>query len=152
MAGVSNILTWDDRETQAMLKKVIGRMDDLRPVMKAFGEYMLVETEKRFAGEHDPEGRPWKPLSRTTLENKEYGTKILTGRGHRGGLRGTIAYSAEKKKVAVGTSKVYGAIHQLGGKAGPNRQVTIPARPYLGITDENRQEFVMIVKDHLEGR
>lgn len=58
MSGTHATFRWDDREAQAMLKKVIARLDNLRPVMKVFGEYMLVQTEKRFAGEHDPDGRP----------------------------------------------------------------------------------------------
>lgn len=149
MAGVRDILTWDNRKTQAMLKRAITHIGDLTPVMKIFGEYMLVQTEQRFVGEHDPDGRPWTPLAPATLRYKKT-NKILTESGHRGGLRGTITYQSNKRRMSYGTNKKYGAIHQLGGQAGRNHMVTIPARPYLGITNENMTEFYTIVKDYLE--
>lgn len=150
MAGVKSIFRWDDRDAQRMLRRVVRRMDDLTPALKAFGEHMLVETDKRFTGQHAPDGTPWKPLAPATLRVKKT-SKILQEQGRRGGLRGTIAYHvSDKRKLAVGTNKVYGAIHQLGGQAGRGRKVTIPARPYLGIVDADLAEFVAICRDWIE--
>lgn len=53
--------------------------------------------------------------------------------------------------VAIGTNVVYGPIHQLGGKAGRRtRRVTIPARPFLGDSREDRTELLTIANNHLE--
>lgn len=51
--------------------------------------------------------------------------------------------------VEVGTNVVYAAIHQLGGKAGrKDKRVTIPARPILGVSREDRTELLAIFGDH----
>ncbi|MES8537205.1 phage virion morphogenesis protein, partial [Cutibacterium acnes] len=56
---------------------------------------------------------------------------------------------AGRLQAAVGTNRVYARIHQLGGKAGRNRKVTIPARPFLGINADDRQMIGEILNDHL---
>lgn len=72
----------------------------------------------------------------------------------RGGLQGSITFRTGPDQVAVGTNKVYGAVHQFGATIRPKgralvfnlggrkvfaRSVTIPARPYLGFGAEDRQ-------------
>ncbi|MDZ7831632.1 MAG: phage virion morphogenesis protein [Desulfobacterales bacterium] len=138
----------NDREVRRDLKAFMRQAGDLSPAYKAFGEYMLNVTGDRFSGEHSPEGRAWQPLSPETLESKK-GAKILTESGQ---LRNSIIYSAKPERFAYGTNKIYGAIHQFGGKAGRGRKVTIPARPYLGIAAADMEEFGETLRDHLEDR
>lgn len=146
MAGVKEIFTWNDREMQREMRRVVRRMDDLTPALAAFGEHMMVVTQDRFDKEQAPDGTPWKPLAPATLRVKKT-DKILAESGQRGGLRGTIVYKTDPRKIAMGTNKVYGAIHQLGGMAGPGRKVKIPKRQYLGYTGDDLGEFVEICKD-----
>jgi phage virion morphogenesis protein len=54
--------------------------------------------------------------------------------------------------VAVGTNRVYAAIHQLGGQAGRGRKVTIPARPYLGVSAADRVRILAVLKWFLARR
>jgi phage virion morphogenesis protein len=75
------------------------------------------------------------------------GRKILTD-SHE--LRNSIHYSAARSSVVIGSGKIYAAIHQFGGKAGRNRKVTIPARPYLGIGPGDRQEIFSILRNHVQ--
>jgi len=145
MSGISIKVKFDEREVTDFLGRLQARGENLAPVFKDFGEYMVRETEERFEGEHDPEGKPWTALSELTLAKKK-GSKILTEGVL---LRPSIHAEPASDHVAIGTDKVYGAIHQLGGKAGRGRKVDIPERPYLGINDENRTEFIEIIKDHL---
>lgn len=145
MAGISIDVQIGDREVRDFLNRRKERAKDLRPAYGSIGEYMLREIEARFAGEHDPEGGPWTPLSPLTIAKKKT-DKILTEDSY---LRGDIHYIATGDHVSIGTAKVYGAIHQLGGKAGRGKKVTIDARPYLGVNDDNRNEFLEIVKDHI---
>lgn len=42
-------------------------------------------------------------------------------------------------KAGVGSNIRYARIHQLGGLAGRGRKVKIPARPYLGLTKDERR-------------
>lgn len=145
MSGISINVKFDEREVTDFLSRLQARGRDLAPVFKDFGEYMVRETEGRFEGEHDPEGKPWTALSELTLAKKK-GSKILTEDSF---LRGDIHYDADSDQMALGTVKIYGAIQQLGGMAGRGRKVEIEARPYLGINDENEAEFIEIIKEHL---
>ncbi|MDK4527295.1 phage virion morphogenesis protein, partial [Kingella kingae] len=43
---------------------------------------------------------------------------------------------------------VYAAIHNFGGMAGRNRKVRIPARPFLVLTNEDKQDLMDDVQDY----
>ncbi len=168
MAGIALKVTIDDQETKALMRKLAARGGDLRPALKSIGEYMLIETDKRFTGEHDPEGRPWTPLKLRTVYGSHRGKKytkkgkltksfarhaarrkILTKTGH---LRGRIVYKVGRGFVAIGTNVVYGRVHQEGADfsiVSRRARIRIPARPYLGANAADRREFTAIVKDHL---
>jgi phage virion morphogenesis protein len=51
--------------------------------------------------------------------------------------------------VVLGVNKVYAAIHHFGGPAGRGRKVTIPPRPYLGLSEADREEIRAILNDYL---
>lgn len=168
MSGISIDIKIDDREVQDFLSRRQAKARNMRPAFKNIGEYMLRRTEERFEGEHDPEGKPWEPHSPVTLglswrlkgkktrtkrgkETKAFGRykekrKILTDTHN---LRNRIVYKAGRNKVAVGTSVIYARIQFLGGKAGRGRKVKIPPRQALGANDEDKREFVEIIKNYL---
>lgn len=52
--------------------------------------------------------------------------------------------------VSWGTNVLYGAIHHFGGRAGRGHRARIPARPYLGVSDDDRAELVNIENDLLQ--
>ncbi|HET6569097.1 MAG TPA: phage virion morphogenesis protein [Rhodothermales bacterium] len=85
--------TVDDSEFKAATERLKGRAINLKPILKVTGEYMLLQVDDRFKGEHDPDGKPWQPLAAATLRRKK-GKKILQESGNRGGLRGSITYKA----------------------------------------------------------
>ncbi len=103
----------DDTGFRESLRRLSDRTSDLRPALRLIGEYLLRSTEERFNRQGPaPDGTPWAPLKAATLRRKKH-AKILTESGH---LRGSIRYQLiGANAVAVGTNKVYGAIHQLGG-------------------------------------
>jgi len=68
-----------------------------------------------------------------------------------GRLRDSITHAVEPGRAVIGSNLVYAAIHQLGGEAGRNRSVTLPARPYLGISPADEIEIGAILDDHLSG-
>ena len=59
----------------------------------------------------------------------------------------TIQYNNET--AIIGSNKVYAAIHQLGGQAGKNQKVTIPARPYLQLSDDDYQYILRTINNYL---
>jgi phage gpG-like protein len=86
----------------------------------------------------------------------------LRDEGH---LYASITHRASPTSVEVGSNAIYAAIHQFGGtiKAKDAKalrfrigdvwvtkeSVTIPARPFLGIDDDDRQMIVETVADAL---
>ncbi len=110
----------------------------------------------RFETQKDPEGKKWAPTLR--------GGDILTLNGF---LRDSITSNADKFSVMVGTNIKYGAIHQHGGtiKArfkeflcfdvnkvfAKKKSVTIPARPYLGVSVKDEKDIAEQIQDFFNG-
>lgn len=143
------------------LGNAIHRMGDTQDLMDSIGETLRSSTLKRFDDEEDPTGKKWKPSARAAAE----GGKTLDKEGH---LKDSIDYHATSSKVMVGSNLPYARIHQLGGTIQPKKgkflkfrgldgenvfvkEVTIPARPYLGISDDDREEIIATMTDFLEG-
>jgi len=175
-AGVS--LHFDARQlpqiSEAMTQLALAAANR-RPILAAIGERLVTSTKERFERQHDPEGRPWKPLAWLTLLKRAGGSRawdkrqstrgagVLTKRAeariagaqiliNRGLLLGSITARIAGEGVEVGSNKVYARIHQLGGAAGRGHKVKIPARPYLGITDADKSEIGHIIHRHLSLR
>ncbi|MBW2560793.1 MAG: phage virion morphogenesis protein, partial [Deltaproteobacteria bacterium] len=110
MGGITLTIDIANDDVRKLAKAIAERGKTLTPVFKAFGEYMLMQTECRFSGEHDPAGRPWTKLSARRLAEKK-GPKILTERSR---LRKSIVYKAGTHTLRIGTNVVYAAVHQLG--------------------------------------
>lgn len=136
----------DDSQARKRIADFLAAAGDLEPAFKAFGEYMLLQTDARFSGEHAPDGSAWLPLSPATLKTKK-GSRILTESAQ---LRGSVIYTTRPKHMAYGTNKVYGAIHQFGGKAGRGQKVNIPGREFLGFNAADIQEWKDTAIDHLD--
>lgn len=148
MTGVTLTAALEDGPARAALRQValIGRSGEL---LRAIGTGLARNARERFDDERDPRGMAWQPLSELYAPIKK-GPGILRESGMRGGLQGSITFDATMDEVAVGSNKVYAAVHQFGAtirpKNGPHlifrnvhglvfaKSVTIDARPYLGIS------------------
>ena len=147
MTGV--VLRVDDSEVQQALSRLAGRMENLTPVFKNIGEYVTSSTLERFDDEEDAQGNKWAALTAATIARKQKKGKILKILQQDGDLRRTVVYQAGASKVEIGTNRIYGAIHQFGGRAGRGGKVNIPARPFLGVSAADSLEVVSIVEDFL---
>ena len=156
-------LKLDDREAQAAFNRLLQAGRDLTPAMRAVGEHLLNTTRERFRDEEAPDGTPWAELSAVTLKRKRRNVdKILTERGY---LSGTIAYRIGGDFVEIGSSRVYASTHQFGAAKGefggvrtslPGRSFftpipwgDIPARPFLGVSDEDRDAISDAIYDYI---
>ena len=143
------------------LGRATGKLGNTQALMESVGEALVSGTKKRFDEKKNPEGTPWKP-SRRALEK---GGKTLM---HSGRLRRSIDYAATSDKVMVGSNLAYARIHQKGGEIKPKKAkklvfkdsdgktvavdaVTIPARPYLGVSKEDMEEVKSTMADFLAG-
>lgn len=59
-----------------------------------------------------------------------------------GKLAASINTYYDNDSAVIGSNLEYAAIHQLGGQAGKNKKVEIPARPYLKLTDDDFKEIL----------
>ncbi len=168
MAGAAiSVESRDLTRANARLQALARRGQDMTPMLDNIGASLVASTQQRFEREEGPDGKAWTPLSKATLLNRLGGKrKAFTKKGAlrkpaarrlagfkilqvSGLLRDSITHRASGTQVEVGTNKIYGGIHQRGGKAGRGRQVTIPARPYLGIDDSDDAEIGRIADDFI---
>lgn len=152
MTGISYKTTINDADMREKLAELIGRMENARGFYKNVGDHLLNSVGENFENETAPDGTRWKTLSAVTrdLRARKYGNAPVTILRASGALRGSINAAASDTDVRIGSALPYAAIHQLGGEAGRNRKVTIPARPYLGLSSEDETEIFAIAEDWLE--
>jgi len=148
MAGDGVLFIWDDKDVQAMIARSIGNINDRTPVMKSFAEYMVKQTDDRFKNETAPDGSAWQQLSPVTLARKARLGKIDKILQQDGYLR-LVHPAADKDSAGIYSDRIYGAIHNRGGKAGPGHKVTIPKREFLGFNDADFKEFEETYKDFI---
>lgn len=119
------------------------------PAMEEIGAALVESTRERFDTETSPADVRWAPNSPVTLARKS-GTKILTDSGD---LRSSISarlWSAGKG-VSVGSDLVYAAMMQFGGtkEQFPHLWGDIPARPYIGRSEDDEAAIMEIMRRHL---
>jgi len=137
----------DDR-ARADLRRLLRGIGDLTPLMRAIAGVMEDASQQAFEDQADPEtGAPWSPLKPGTVAARGGdATPILQRRGDLARL--TSDYG--RRRAVVGSNEPYAAIHQFGGTPdmapGP---AGIPARPYLGLSDADRDEIGDLTADYL---
>ena len=146
MAGSTITITSNADTVADELQVIARRCGNLLPAMQIIGETAKTSVVKNFEAGGRPAG--WQALSPVTLARKKGGS-ILIAKGFGGGLMGSIHAEPENNAVMIGTNKIYAAIHQFGGQAGRGHKVTIPARPFLLIQDEDWPEMKDQLADYI---
>jgi phage virion morphogenesis protein len=127
---------------QRAVGSAISKAQRTRRLAANIGEALKSSTLERFEHGGGPDGTPWQPSQRAQRE----GGQTLVDNAN---LRDNIGWEASDSQVVVGTNVEYGRIHQLGGKVGRNHAVTLPPRPYLGLSDEDVKECREMVRQHM---
>ncbi|MCH4024030.1 MAG: phage virion morphogenesis protein [Acetobacter sp.] len=167
MTGVTMKLSGSLVPIQDSLKRIETIGTDPSAVLAGIGPAIVRNTQRRMQAGKDPKGVLWSsyaPLNPLYAEDKE-GSDILINDGMNGGLMGSLTSRVLGSRLLWGTNKIYGAIHQfggviraknakslefhMGGKRFRIAAVTIPARPYLGFTDEDRLVVIEGLEDFL---
>lgn len=155
--GVS--LNWGGLD--AALGQAAQKLGNTQALMESIGDALVSGTLKRFDAEEDPQGRKWEPSGRASEE----GGQTLTNIGR---LRDSIDRVATPDKVMVGSNLAYARIHQEGGIITPRNakklvftgrggkkvavdKVTIPARPYLGVSEDDMDDVKAAMTKFLAG-
>jgi len=169
MANIT--ISVNDKEVSQALHALKEKVIDLSPVLLKIGELIQESTEDRLnSGKNvDPTGKPWVTLQPWYQEQKKRNQgKILSLNGH---LADSINHDVVNgNTVVVGTNKEYAAIHQFGGVIRPKtskglaigvvnsdgdarlgwaKEVTIPARPFLGVSNQDKEKILDAVLNHM---
>jgi len=158
MAGARYTLTVDDAELRGALRRLLGATDDPAPALRVLGERLLRSTRERFGAgnKRAPDGTPWARNAPSTIARKGRDNPLY----QRGLLQGQLRYqlTADGRGVEVGSGLVYAATQQFGAGRGqfgstargaPIPWGTIPARPYLGLSEADRAMAVETLRDFL---
>lgn len=161
-----------DKEIKRLFTRLTSNVKDLRPAFSEIGEIVRSSVIRNF----QEGGRPdkWIPTKIRSIYQAYTGKKTKSGatrkvytiRGrlikafdrHASGrktlidtarLQNSVTARPEADRVVVGTNAIYARIHQLGGMAGRNKKVKIPARPYLLAQDEDWPQIKTRLIEHL---
>ncbi|MCL2346106.1 MAG: phage virion morphogenesis protein [Desulfobulbus sp.] len=150
---------------------------DMRGVLREIGGRLVESTKQRFSTSTAPDGARWLPNSEATYLNHLTGDSTgdkgargkhfgkdgrLNARGSTrainkkplvdtGDLHGSITYQVESDSLLVGTNHFAGkwdagaAVHQFGSRDG-----RIPARPFLGLSSDDEETILDLLRRNLE--
>jgi len=152
-------------DTQAALRRIRSLSEiDRRGINAALGQAVRESTLELFQQSKGPDGRRWK----MSIRAAQVGGKTLVDTAQ---LRNSIRVYSDDRGFAVGTNVKHAATHQLGepgrtirarraralrfqvnGQWVTKKQVRIkiPARPYLGLSEDDMQEIKATVEDFIE--
>lgn len=151
-------------DTRAMLRKIRSFSEiDKKSINAALAEGVRESTLERFKQSKDPSGKKWRTSIRASSENGK--TLILSSQ-----LRNSIKSVSDATGFAVGTNAKHAATHQFGEPGRTIRarkkktlrfmvdgqwiskkqvRIRIPARPFLGLSDEDMREMKATVEDFI---
>jgi phage virion morphogenesis protein len=125
-------------------------------LMDVIGRLVQLQTRQRIAVEKQgPDGQAWQ-------KNRKGSSTLYAS----GALHDSIDYRTGLGQIIVGSPLIYAAIHHFGGIIKPKKgkvlsfmagnsrvfakSVTMPARPYLGISSDNAREIEEVVGDFMQ--
>ncbi len=142
------LVDYDDKDVTRMLQRLIDAGINPRQALGEIGLELKESTKKRFESQSGPDGTPWAPNSEVTIARK--GEKPpLTNVGT---LMDQINYQLSgNDTLEVGSPTIYAAMQQFGGtkSAFPHLWGDIPARPFLGVSDEDEAMIIDIFNSYL---
>jgi phage virion morphogenesis protein len=159
--GISIRIEHDDAQIRAKLLSLIAFGRDPSPAMRDIATLGENSTRERFRTEIGPDGKRWKRSIRAQIS----GGRTLTESGH---LGDSISSRFGRDFAEWGVNRIYAAIHQFGGVIKPKnasslrfqlaggefvstKSVTMPARPYLGISSGDESDILDILEQRIKG-
>lgn len=147
----------DTSELEALTARISRRASvGAAELLTAIGTIGESQTRRRISDEKTgPDGQAWPPNRRGGDILVETGTHLLA----------SVAFRANAAEAEWGASWEYAHVHQYGATIKPKakkhlsfmlggnlvhaKSVTIPARPFVGLSPENRSDIEEIVTDWL---
>lgn len=141
MAGALVTIGIDDRRVLAVLQELERLAANPAPALEDIAGHLLRSHEERWARQVDPSEQPWEPLSEAYAARKEQerpnaGILVFDEMLRR------LHHQIDGSTLVIGTDRSYGATHQFGRGA-------IPARPFIGFSDEDESSVLDILSAHV---
>lgn len=158
MAGTHFRIDVDDTAAQAELKRLVDRGEDVSTPFKIVGDYLLREMwPRRFDEKRSPDGIDWAPVSpayaarkRSGLATQDPGDAKSRNPADLLQLTGALSdfprWQLDGNALEFGVNTLWAATHQFGD---PSRN--IPARPYMGLDEQDQAEVKRIFLAWLRG-
>jgi phage gpG-like protein len=149
------------------LEELARALMDLTPVWADIGEDLLASHQDRIARGLQPDGQPFAPRSPTTIKRYEklglsYGAPL----NQSGDMRLGLHYTTSPDALELGSGAIQAAVMHFGAKKGafgshqgkgfggttPTVSLPwgdIPARPFLGLSDEDQDAITAAVGEWL---
>ena len=117
---------------------------DPRDLLDVVGARVESQTRRRIEEQEGaPDGTPWTEWSDSYAATRHSNHGFLLGESD---LLDSLDYQVHADSVEIGTNLIYAATHQFG-----DDDRGIPARPFLGLSDDNEHELESVVNGYLEG-
>lgn len=147
MAGIGFNISLDDAALNGVLHRLntigISRHDLLDTV----GAVTESQTRERLSNEKSaPDGTPWQAWSPEYARTRHSGQSLLENEGH---LVDSITHEVSGDLSITGSNLIYAAIQNEGGAEVGKPELV--ARPFLGISDDNRDELEAVLSDWISG-
>tara|TARA_B100001245_G_scaffold230493_3_gene210184 strand:+ start:31930 stop:32418 length:489 start_codon:yes stop_codon:yes gene_type:complete len=158
---VSLTVEVNDQEVTSALDALLASIGNVDPALKEIGEYLIDSTKQRFRDSEAPDGSKWEDNSPVTLLN--YASRFKTKRasriqkkkpgiGETKQLSTQILYQVVNGELLIGSPMIYAGTFHYGAKKGQYGKRTpwgvIPKRPFLGLSDDDREACLEIIRAH----
>jgi len=154
-------IVWDDGGFRDAMTELVGRAQDLRPLMADIAETLVESTQRRFKTGIAPDGVPWPAL-------KDGSGRTPLNKG--GDMQRQIFPSHGADFAEVSASAKQASWHQFGtdpyvilptrapalfwnGAGHPVKKVNhpgLPARPFMGISASDAREILALAQAYLD--
>ncbi len=151
MSGVRIDITADS--VTPWLNGAIRAVADPQALLDAIGATVANNTKLRFHDGRAPDGTPWQAVLRGGQPLRDTGVHLMN----------TVSHQVQGNSVLVGVSPFWAAVHQFGatikaknvknlkfqinGRWVQKPEVTIPARPFLGISEQDGIDIQQVIVD-----
>jgi phage virion morphogenesis protein len=142
-------IEFEDDDVQRMLQRLLSATGDVSPALRNIGEILVPSTQSRFETKTGPDGAAWERNSPVTTLRKGRDNPLF----EHGDLARQIHYALiGDDTLEVGSSLPYAAMQQFGGTKDefPWLWGDIPARPFLGISDDDKASILDEIQAHIE--
>jgi len=156
------------QEIENYLKGITQRVTNMKPIMHTIGEKVVSKSMESFEKERDPiTGQAWSPVSSNTTfaqiggkkrsntkrgKQKLSDKRVLQDQGIRGGLMGSIDFTATKNSTEITAGKEYAATHFFGDKKRNIAQRRfLPFDDDLDLDKKLANEIIEDIEDYILG-